>query len=177
MLLVSTGQMVSAEELSPDKFRKMVQTELERTQVKTDSVGIVLKVMVFGDPTRDFMLAPVIRNGKVVAVYKDDPKRKGVTQLASAAVLKSVRLDLFSEIGARQVLQDRGYTSGEPIAVSVGPCSIFGVLETGWYLPVRESFVLLSLEGRIATESDVTHFWPGKLTTFRQISERLLPKE
>jgi hypothetical protein len=39
MLLVSTEQMVAAEELNPDKFRKMVQTELERTQVKTDSVG------------------------------------------------------------------------------------------------------------------------------------------
>ncbi len=177
MLLVSTGQMVAAEELSPDKFLKMVQTELERTQVKTDSVGTALKVMVFGDPTRDFMLAPVIRNGKVVAVYKDDPKRSGVTPLAGAAVLKSARLDLFSQIGARQVLQNRGYTSGSPIAVSVGPCSLFGVLETGWYLPVGESFVLLSLEGRIATESDVTHFWPGKLATFRQIRERLLPRE
>ena len=177
VLLVSTGQMVTAEELSPDKFRKMVQTELEGTQVKTDSVGTALKVMAFGNPTRDFMLAPVIRNGKVVAVYKDDPKRNGVTPLAGAAVLKSVRLDLFSQIGARQVFRDRGYTSGDPIAVSVGPCSLFGVLETGWYLPVGESFVLLSLEGRIATESDVTHFWPGKLTTFRQISERLLPKE
>ena len=177
ILLVCTGQMVVTEELSPDKFRKMVQTELEKTQVKTDSVGTALKVMAFGDPTRDFMLAPVIRNGKVVAVYKDDPKRSGVTPLAGAAVLKSARLDLFSQIGARQVLQNRGYTSGSPIAVSVGPCSLFGVLETGWYLPVGESFVLLSLEGRIATESDVTHFWPGKLATFRQIRERLLPRE
>jgi hypothetical protein len=177
LLLVSAGQMLATEELSPDKFRMMVQTELERTQVKTDSVGNALKVMVFGDPVRDFMLAPVIRNGKVVAVYKDDPKRNGVTPLASAAVLKSARLDLFSQIGARQVLQDRGYTSGDPIAVSVGPCSLFGVLETGWYLPVGESFVLLSLESRIASESDVTHFWPGKLATFRQIRERLLPKE
>jgi len=177
MVLVFAGQMVAADELSPNKFREMVQAELERTQVKTDSVGMVLKVMAFGDPTRDFMLAPVIRNGKVVAVYKDDPKRNGVTPLASVAVLKSVRLDLFSQIGARQVLQDRGYTSGDPIAVSVGPCSLFGVLETGWYLPVGESFVLLSLEGRIASESDVTHFWPGKLATFRQIKERLLPKK
>ena len=177
MLLVFAGQMVLAEGLGPDKFRKMVQTELERTQVKTDSVGTALKVTVFGDPTRDFMLVPIVRNGKVVAVYKDDPKRNGVTPLAGAAVLKSVRLELFSEIGARQVLQDRGYTSGDPIAVSVGPCSLFGVLETGWYLPVGESFVLLSLEGRIVSESDVTHFWPGKLATFRQIREQLLPKE
>ena len=177
VLLLSTGQMVTAEELSPDKFRKMVQTELERTQVKTDSVGTALKVMAFGDPTRDFMLAPIISNGKVIAVYKDDPKRNGVTLLAGVAVLKSVRLDLFSQIGARQVLRDRGYTSGDPIAVSVGPCSLFGVLETGWYLPVGESFVLLSLEGRVVSESDVTHFWPGKLATFRQIRERLLPKE
>ena len=177
MLLVSTGQMVAAAELDPDKFRKIVQTELERTQVKTDSVGTALKVVAFGDPTRDFMLAPVIRNGKLVAVYKNDPERNGVTPLASAAVLRSVRIDLFSEIGARQALQDRGYTSGDPIVVSVGPCSLFGVLETGWYLPVGESFVLLSLEGRIVSESDVTHFWPGKLATFRQIKQRLLPKE
>lgn len=177
MVLISEVQVLVAEELSPDKFRRMVQAELERIQVKTDSVGTVLKVMAFGDPMRDFILAPIIRNGKVVAVYKDDPKRKGVTPLASAAVLKSVRLDLFSEVGARQVFQNRGYTSGDPIAVSVGPCSLFGVLETGWYLPVGESFVLLSLEGRIATESDVTHFWPGKLATFRQIKERLLPRE
>jgi len=177
ILLISEVQILVAEELSPDKFRKMVQTELERTQVKTDSVGTALKVMAFGDPTRDFILAPIIRNGKVVAVYKDDPKRKGVTPLAGAAVLKSVRLDLFSEIGAQQVLRDRGYISGDPIAVSVGPCSLFGVLETGWFLPLRESFVLLSLEGRIASESDVTRYWPGKLATFRQIRERLQPKE
>jgi hypothetical protein len=177
MLLISAGQVVAAEELGPDKFRRMVRNELERTQIKTDSVWTVLKVMAFGDPSLDFMLAPIIRAGKLVAVYKDDPKRNGVTPLASAAVLKSVRLDLFSEIGARQVLQDRGYASGDPIAVSVGPCSLFGVLETGWYLPVGESFVLLSLEGRIASESDITHFWPGKLATFRQIRERLLPKE
>jgi hypothetical protein len=171
MLMISAGQIVTAEELSPDKFRKMVQAELERTQVTTDSVGTALKVRVFGDPTRDFMLAPIIRNGKVIAVYKDDPKRNSVTPLAGAAVLKSVRIDLFSQIGAREVLQDRGYTSGDPIAVSVGPCSLFGVLETGWYLPVGESFVLLSLEGRIASESDVTHFWPGKLAAFRQMKE------
>jgi hypothetical protein len=177
MLLVSTGLLLAVDELSPDKFRRMVQTELERTQVGVDSVGTVLKVIAFGDPTRDFMLAPVIRAGKLVAVYKDDPKRNGVTPLAGTAVLKSVRLDLFSEAVARQVLQDRGYTSGDPIAVSVGPCSLFGVLETGWYMPVKESFVLLSLEGRLATESDVTHFWPGKLATFKQIRERLLPKE
>ena len=177
VFLVSIGQMVATEQLNPDKFRKMVQTELERTQVKADSVGTTLKVMAFGDPTRDFMLAPIISNGKVVAVYKDDPKRNGIIRLANAAVLKSVRLDLFSPIGAGQVLRDKGYSSGNPVAVSVGPCSLFGVLETGWYLPVGESFVLLSLEGRIASESDVTHFWPGKLTTFRQISERLLPKE
>ena len=177
LVLILAGRIVAAEEISPDKFRRMVQTELERTQVGIDSVGTALKVVAFGDPARDFMLAPVIRNGKLVAVYKDDPKRNGVTPLASASVLKSVRLDLFSEIGARQVLQDRGYTSGDPVAVSVGPCSLFGVLETGWYLPVGESFVLLSLEGRIASESDVTHFWPGKLATFKQIKERLLPKE
>jgi hypothetical protein len=178
MLLVFSGRMVLAEGLSPDKFRRMVQTQLERSQAEgTDSVGTALKVTVFGDPTRDFMLAPIIRNDKVVAVYKDDPKRNGVTPLANAAVLKSVRLDLFSETGARQVLQDRGYTSGDPIAVSVGPCSLFGVLETGWYLLVGESFVLLSLEGRIVSESDVAHFWPGKLAMFGQIRERLLPKE
>jgi hypothetical protein len=177
MMLFLADQLIAAEELNPDKFRRMVQAELERTEVVTDSVGTTLKVIAFGDQTRDFMLAPIISNGKLAAVYKDDPKRNGVTRLASTAVLKSVRLDLFSVVGARQVLQDKGYTSGEPVAVSVGPCSLFGVLETGWYLPVGESFVLLSMEGRIASESDVTRFWPGKLTTFKQIRLRLLPKE
>jgi hypothetical protein len=177
VLLVFVGQMVAAEQLNPDKFRRMVQTELEKTQVSVDSVGTTMKVMGFGDPIRDFMLAPIIRDGKVVAVYKDDPKRNGVTPLANVAVLKSIRLDLFSQIGAQQVLQERGYTSGVPVAVSVGPCSLFGVLETGWYLQSGESFVLLSLEGRIASESDVARFWPGKMAAFRQIKERLLPKE
>jgi hypothetical protein len=176
MVLILAGQSLANDELNPDKFRRMVQTELERTQVGTDSVGTILKVRAFGGQARDFMLAPVIRNGKLVAVYKNDPRRNSVTPLASAAVLKSVSLDLFSEMGARQVLQDRGYTSGSPIAVSVGPCSLFGVLETGWYLSVGESFVLLSFEGRIATESDVTHFWSGKLVPLKQIRELLQPK-
>jgi hypothetical protein len=155
----------------------MVQAELERTEVKVDSVGNALRVMAFGDPARDFLLVPVIHDGKVVAVYKDDPKRNGVTPLANAAVLKSVKLDLFSENGARQLLQDKGYVSGNPIAVSVGPCSLFGVMEMGWYLPVKESFILLSLEGRVVSESDVAHFWPGKLATCKQIMGRLSSKE
>lgn len=177
MLLFFEGQMVAAEELSPDKFRKMVQAELQRTQVETDSVGTALKVVTFGHPKRNFMLAPVIRDGKVVAVYKDDPKRNSAIKLAGAAVLKSVRLDLFSKIGAQEILWDRGHTSGDPVAVSVGPCSLFGVLETCWYLPKGESFVLLSLEGRVVSESDVTHYLPGKLQAFRQIKEKLLPRE
>jgi hypothetical protein len=177
VLLISEGHTLLAEELNPDKFVRIVQTELDRIQVISDSVGIPLKVMAFGDSKRDFMLAPIVRNGKVVAVYKDDPKRKGVTLLANAAVLKSVRLNLFSQVGAQQVFRDRGYDSGDPIAVSVGPCSLFGVMETGWYLPVEESFVLLSMEGRIASESDVAKFWPGRLAAFGEIKERLLPKE
>lgn len=177
MLVIFVGQLVAAEQLNPDRFRRMVQAELERTKSNADSVGAALKVMGFGDPQRDFILVPIIRYGKTIAVYKDDPMRNGVTPLANAAVLKSVKLDLFSQIGAQRVFQELGYTSGEPIAVSIGPCSLFGVLETGWYLKSGESFVLLSFEGRIVTESDVARFWSGKIETFRKIKERLLPKE
>ena len=177
ILLISGGQKLSAEQLSSDKFRRIVQAELAGSQANTDSVGTVLNVMVLGGTVQDFMLAPVIRNGKVVAVYKDDPKRNGVIRLANEAVLKSIKLDLFSHLGAGQAFRESGYASCDPVAVSVGPCSLFGVLETGWYLPVKDSFVLLSLEGRIATESEVARFWTGKLAAFRQIGERLLPKE
>ncbi|GEM_PF-1925181 len=177
ILLICAGPGLSAGELSPDKFRKIVQAEVESAHLKSDSIGTVMRVMAFGERARDFMLVPVILNGKVVAVYKDDPKRGGVTLLAGEGVLRSVRPELFSQNGARGRLQDRGYPSGDPLAISVGPCSLLGVLETGWYLAEGESFILMSLEGRIVSESDVARFWPDKLAVCRQIGRRLSATE
>lgn len=177
VLVVFGGRSVQSQELSPDKFRKMVSAELEKKNQGSDSVGTILSVKFFGENKGTFLLAPVVREGKLVAVYKDDPKRGGVTLVAGASVLKSVRAELFSQAGAKQLFADKGYPAGEPVAISIGPCSLFGVLETSWYLPVVESFVLLSLEGKLIGEADVTRFLAGKLPLFQQIKKTLQPSQ
>jgi len=73
VFLILSGQMATAEDLTLVKFRRMVESELERTKVENDSIGATVQVKAFGEKARDFMLAPVVHGGKVVVVYKDDP--------------------------------------------------------------------------------------------------------
>lgn len=177
MLSISVGSSVIAQELNLDKFRRMVLAESGKGVNPSDSIGSVLRVIGFGDPGRDFLLAPKLRDGKVVAVYKDDPKRNSITLLASSAVLRSVKPDLFQADGARRYLQEKGYTQGDPQPISIGPCSLFGVLETGWFLPIGDSYVVLSMEGRLMSEIEVGKFWSAKLPLLKQVWEQFRPKQ
>ena len=143
-----------------------------RGRCPTTPVGTPLRITGFGDGSRSFWLAPVLRDGKLVGVYEDDPKRNSVTIIANEPLLKSVKAGLFDQAQVRQLLQERGFTGGEPVAVSFGPMSLFGVLQAGWYQDVEDSFVLLSLEGRLVSESDVSRLWPGKLPAIRLVKNR-----
>lgn len=66
-------------------------------------------------------------------------------------------------------LQERGFTGGEPLAVAFGPFSPFGTIGTGWYLPTKDSFILLTLEGRLVTETEVIRFGSDRITAVRQV--------
>jgi hypothetical protein len=178
MFLFSDGRCAKSGEVTADHFRKMVQTELERHKSSNDSVGAPLMVTEFGEQARDFMIVPVLQGGKLILVYEDDPKRSWVTQIAGESVLRSVKLDLFSVAGARQFLQEKGFTgSADPMPVSFGPFSLFGVLKTGWYMATGSSFVLLSLEGRVVSETDIVRYWPNKVDVVKQLKARQTPVE
>ncbi len=168
LLLVLAAWCSAIGQVSTEQFLKMVRTELERSGSKSDSLGTPLRVLGYGEETRNSIIVPVMRDGRLVAVYKDDPMRSWVTRVANEPVLKSVKLQLLSSAGAREYLQEKGFTGAEPIAVSFGPFSLFGVVETGWLMPKGDSFVLLSLEGRVVTEADVSRFWQAKLPWIKQ---------
>jgi hypothetical protein len=160
-----------------EQFHRMVKLEIENSANKNDSVGTPIHVWDYGEDRHEFLLAPVIRNGKLVAVYKDDHKRGAVSKIASEEHLKNYKIDLFTISGARNFLQSRGIEGSDPIAVSFGPFSFFGALETGWYVQQDDSFTLLSLEGRIIPESDVAKFAPKSLPLVRQAKAKVAPKE
>lgn len=175
--LLLGGVRVAAEELSPDRFRRMVRKELDKKGSVTDSIGTPLKVTGFGDGSRSFWLAPVLRVGKLIGVYEDDRKRDSVALVVNEPLLKSVRANLFDQAQVRQLLQERGFAGGDPMAVSFGPFSLFGVMQAGWYQDVGDSFVLLSLEGRLVSESEVSRLWPGKLPEIRLVKNRAESKK
>ena len=167
---------VSAATISPEQLQKLVRAELDKTGHKADSIGTPIKVTDFGEKKTDFLIVPITDNGKLVSVYRDDPMRSSVTLLASEAVLKSEKLPLFTLDGARREFANHGFTGSDPIPVSFGPFSLFGVMGVGWLFPTKDSFVLLSLEGRMVTESDVAKFWPTRLESVRLAMNKIAPK-
>lgn len=168
---------LKAAELTFDQFRKMVTTDIGKTHMKVDSIGTPIRVFDFGENNRDFLLVPVFRQGKLSGVFKDDDKRNWVSLIASEAVLKSTRSDLFSKDGAKKIFQERGLGSGDPVPISIGPFSIFGVLGAGWYLPTQDSYVLLSFEGKLISEPEVDKLFPTRAPSLRHVRERLKPTE
>ena len=172
VLLFLVGVRVVAEELSPDRLRRMIREELDKRGDRTDSIGTPLRVTGFGNESRSFWIVPVLRNGKLVEVYEDDRKRNSVALVVNEPLLKSVKAGLFDQAQVQQLLQERGFTGGEPVAVSFGPMSLFGVLQVGWYQDEGDSFILLSLEGRLVSESDISRLWPAKLPAIRSVKNR-----
>lgn len=177
IIFVSFVCPIRGEELSPERFRRMVVNQLEKEGNPSDSVGAAIRVHDFSEARRDFLLIPVIREGKLIAVYRDDPKRNNVALIASRAVLRSTRPDLFSLEGARKELAERGFGGSEPFLLSFGPFSLFGVLEAGWYAGVGDSFMLLSFEGKLVSEKDATRLWRIKPEIVKQVKDRLSSKE
>lgn len=158
-----------ADEITPDQMRRLVTAELKTIGVAGDSVGTPLRVTGYGEKFKDFLIVPVIRNGVLVSVYRDDPKRNSVTEICSKANARTLKLGLFSLEGARHEMDRQGVVDPAPRLISVGPISLLGALTAGWYHDTGGSFVLLSLSGRLVTESDIARYWPEHLEALRAV--------
>lgn len=158
-----------ADEITPDQMRRLVSAELKTTGAAGDSVGATLRVTSYGEKFKDFLIVPVIRNGALVSVYRDDPKRNSITEICSKTNVKTLKLNLFTIEGARLELEKQGVIDPEPRLISVGPISLLGALTAGWYHDTGDSFVLLSLSGRLVTESDIARYWPEHLEALRAV--------
>jgi hypothetical protein len=172
LVLLSAAFMTAvAEEMSPQQMRTLVAADLKAKGSTTDSVGTPIRVTGYGEKIKDFYLIPVVRGGKLSAVYRDDPKRASVTEVSSKNNVQTLKLDLFSLDGARRELERQGVIDPTPRLICVGPISLLGSLTAGWYHDTGDSFVLLSLTSRLVTESDIARYWPEHLAALRAVGQ------
>lgn len=160
---------VFAEDISPDKLRSYVVAERKKWGAPDDSIGTPVRVAFYGEKTGQYLIVPVIRAGKVVAVYRDDPRRNASTSVASEANSRSLKPELFTLEGAKQFMVQAGVTDPQPKLVSVGPISFLGGANAGWYHDTGDSFIMLSLSGRIVSEDEVARLWPQRVEELRKI--------
>ncbi len=162
ILSVLLGSAAAAPEPNPATLRKLTSQVRVSEGFKADSVGTPVKVIDLTSRKQNFWLIPVLRAGRLVAVYRDDPRRESVTEIASAASLRTARTELFDSQHAAQALAAAGVEQADPVLVSCGPLSALGATNCGWYQLVGDSFVLLSLSGKLISESEVEQFWPER---------------
>ncbi len=167
LLALLLAAAATAAEPTPAQLRRLAQQERSRDGFKGDSVGTPVKVVGVGEKKKDFWLIPVFQGGKLAAVYRDDPRRESVTEVAKATALRFCRAELFAASSAAQELARVGVENPQPVLFSCGPLSAFGATNTGWYQRVGDSFVLLSLGGKLISESEVEQFWPEYLPVLR----------
>lgn len=160
---------LNAEDITPDQMRKMVSAELKANGAAGDSIGAVLRVAGYGKKNRDFLIVPVVRSGALVSVFRDDPKRNSIIEICSKSNVKALKLRLFSMEGAQREMDKQGVVDPKPRLISVGPISFLGALSAGWYHDTGDSFVFLSLSGRLVTESDIGRYWPEHLEDLRAV--------
>ncbi len=168
LLAVLLTAQTSSSAPSPETLRKQTAAALAQTKEKFDSIGAPLLVKNLAHKSADFYLIPVLRDNKLVAVYRDDPRRNSVTEIASSKVLRYAQLDLFTRDGAARRFQSYLVENPDPVAVSCGPLSAFGALNSGWYQRTGDSYVLLSFGGKLITHEEVAEFWPEYTQTLRE---------
>ncbi|MCK4857833.1 MAG: hypothetical protein KAT58_07700 [candidate division Zixibacteria bacterium] len=157
-------------EVSSEKFRQMVRNNLNRHDRAADSMLSILPVRGLGEGQRDFLIAPIVRHGKLAAIYADDHRRQGIKEIASSLALKTIKLQLLHEAGVANYLKGKNLRSEKPYLISLGAISLFGSVGVGWYIPAGDSYYLLSLRGKLISEKEVIKFWPAKGELIRQIS-------
>lgn len=171
MVMCAAFVGAAAEDLSPQQMRSLAAEDLKAKGSSADSVGTPIRVTGYGEKIKDFFLIPVVRNGKLSAVYRDDPRRASVTEVSSRNNVQTLKLDLFSLEGASREMKRQGVVDPTPKLICVGPISLLGSLTAGWYHDTGDSFVLLSLTGRLVTESDVARYWPEHLSALRAVGQ------
>ncbi|MGB5107442.1 MAG: hypothetical protein WBP29_15030 [Candidatus Zixiibacteriota bacterium] len=169
ILILATFGVGMAQERSPEQFRRLVSTELKSKGGTADSIGSPVRVKGYGEKYKDFVVVPVLRGGKLRCVYREDPRRNSVTEVCSEANVKSLRGELFTVEGASREMAKQGVANPAPKLITVGPMSMLGTVTAGWYHDTGESFVLLSLSGRLVTEADIARYWPEHLEALRAV--------
>lgn len=168
-IMLALFSVANGEDISPEQFRRMIGEEIKANGATGDSIGTVLRVNGYGEKNNDYLIVPVVRNGVLVSVYRDDPKRNSITEVCSKSNVKALKLGLFSIEGAKREMDKQGVVDPTPMLISVGPISFLGALSAGWYHDTGDSFVFLSLTGRLVTESDIARFWPEHLEDLRAV--------
>lgn len=169
LVLVGAFGAAVAQEITAEQLRRMVAADLKAKGASSDSIGTPIRVTGYGEKFKDFQLVPVFRTGKLRSVYREDPKRNSATEVCSEANAKSLRVELFSAEGAAREMTKQGVSYPAPKLITVGPLSMLGSSTAGWYHDTGESFVLLSLTGRLVTESDIARYWPEHLEPLRAV--------
>jgi hypothetical protein len=157
---------------SAKQVRRMVVSELNSQGSKGDSVWMPLLVTDLTNSKADFYLTPVTHGDSLVAVYRDDPRRSWVREVAPAMTLRLLRRDLLTVAGAARFFRTRDHNLGRPLLVSVGPLSLFGALGAGWFIPIGNSYLLLSCAGDIADAKEVAKLWPNKSALLNALLSR-----
>lgn len=145
-----------------DQFRAMVVDELKSQERARDVVGTPLVIRSLVENEADFLIVPVSREGKLVSLFRDDLRRSWVKEAVSALALERIRADLLSTSGATSFLESKKIRGGRPLAISLGPFSLFGTVGAGWYIATAKSFCLLSFEGKLLEGRDVARLWPAQ---------------
>lgn len=145
-----------------EQVRKMVVSELATEVRSGDSVWAPLLVTDLTESKADFYLVPVTHGDSLVAVFRDDPRRDWVREVAPAMTLRLLRQDLLSVEGASRFLRVKMRHLEGPTLISVGPFSLFGSLGAGWFIPAGNSYVLLSCAGDLADAKEIAKLWPDK---------------
>lgn len=158
---------ILAAEPSAASLRKMTIQARQSEGFKSDSVGTPLKVIDLSSRKQDFWLIPVLREGRLVAVFRDDPRRESVTEIASTASLRTAKSQYFSTENVAAALNEHGIEQSNPVLVTCGPISALGATNCGWFQRVGDSFVLFSLSGKLISEAEVEQFWPERLAALR----------
>lgn len=158
----------AATEPTASELRKLTAQERSKAGFKADSVGTPVRVIDLSERKKDFWLIPVLRSGKLVSVYRDDPRRESVTEVAALTALRTAKSELFASDAAAREMTQAGVEQADPVLVYCGPISVLGATNCAWYQRAGESFVLLSLSGKIISEAEVEQFWPDRLEALRK---------
>jgi hypothetical protein len=176
ILLLLPSSLAAQVPYPVDQFRKMVADELKSQEREGDVLGTPLVIRSLVADEADFLIVPVSRDGRLVSLFRDDIRRSWVKEAVSPLALERIRADLLTAAGAAAFLDAKKIHGGRPLAISLGPFSLFGTVGAGWYIATGKSFYLLSFEGKLLEGRKVARLWPGQARLLKALGETPVSK-